>query len=579
MLSLLLILAAPRALAVDADTFDSSGSTLDEQGGLQLVAPTLGDPNDAYGGLILVYAHNPLVQIFADDTREIIVGTQFATHVMAGYTVGGVVRLDVDLPLYPFVGGPGQDYNGFGMGDLRVQGVVRIVDAYENGVGFALIPQLTLPTGTPERFTGAGSVSGGLNASVGIRPSDAFFVTGNLGVSASKGSDLGEFSIGSGLTGGVGAGVKVADPVTIGAELDGLIGLSGGVGPYNKNPIEAHIYGSYGTGAGFVGTLGVGTGIVAGVGAPDFRAILGIGYHFPGAVPVKDADSDGVLDDVDACIDIAEDQDQFQDEDGCPDRDNDKDGVVDEKDACRNEPEDADGFQDDDGCPEPDNDKDGVPDTKDACPMDAGDMNLAGCPDRDNDRLIDSKDQCPDEAGPVLSGGCPDRDNDEVPDKRDKCPDVPKDPREEAARSDGCPKRVIVTAGKIEILDKVFFDTGKTTIKKQSFGLLDQVAKTLNDNLDIQRIEVAGHTDTDGDDAKNLTLSQGRAEAVLKYLVTVGKVDAARLTAVGYGETKPIETNNTTEGKANNRRVEFVIKPQVGPPTGVKPAGGTAGQK
>jgi outer membrane protein OmpA-like peptidoglycan-associated protein len=565
MLSFLLLLAAPRALAIDADTFDSTGSTLDEQGGLQVISPTLGESNDAYGGLMLVYGHNPVVQVFGDDSREVIVGSQFAAHLMGGYTVGKWVRLDLDVPLYPYVGGPGQDFNGFGMGDIKVAGVVRLLDLNDNPVGFAVVPQLSMPTGSSERFTGAGSVSGGLTASVAVRPVEKLLLAANLGISGSKGADLGEFTFGSGLTGSLGANYQVVDAIGVGAELDGLIGIAGGVGPYNKNPIEGHVYGTYGTGSGLVGTLGLGTGLVAGVGAPDVRVILGVGYHAPGVAPIKDTDADGILDDVDECIDIAEDHDQFQDENGCPDRDNDADGIEDDKDACRNDAEDADSFEDSDGCPELDNDKDGVADTKDQCPLEPGDVATDGCPDRDHDTVVDVKDQCPDEAGPASSGGCPDRDSDLVPDNRDKCPDVPRDPREEPSRSDGCPKKVIVTAGKLEILDKVFFDTNKTTIKKQSFPLLDLVAKTLNDNLDLTRVEVAGHTDSDGADAANLKLSQGRAEAVVKYLVTVGKVAAGRLTAVGYGETVPIDTNATTEGKGNNRRVEFVIKEQADP--------------
>ena len=565
MLSLLLLLAAPRALAIDADTFDSTGSTFAEQGGLQVIAPTLGQPNDAYGGLMLVYAHNPVVQVFGDDVREVIIGSQFAAHLMGGYTVGKWVRFDLDVPLYPYVGGPGQDFNGFGMGDIKLAGVVRVVDLDENVVGFAVVPQFTVPTGSSASFTGSGSVTGGVAASVAARPAEKLLLAANLGIFGSKGTELGEFTFGSGLTGGLGASFRVAEPVTIGAELDGVIGIAGGVGPYNKNPIEGHIYGSYGTGSGWVGTLGLGTGLIAGVGAPGVRVILGVGYHAPGVAPIKDTDTDGILDDVDECVDIAEDRDQFEDENGCPDRDNDRDGIEDDKDACRNEAEDADGFEDSDGCPELDNDKDGVVDSTDQCPLEPGDVATDGCPDRDHDTIVDVKDQCPDEAGPAASGGCPDRDSDLVPDNRDKCPDVPRDPREDPARSDGCPKKVIITAGKLDILDKVYFDTNKTTIKAQSFPLLDLVAKTLNDNLDLTKVEVAGHTDSDGADAGNLKLSQGRAEAVMKYLINAGKVEAGRLTAMGYGETVPIDTNATTEGKGNNRRVEFVIKAQADP--------------
>ena len=253
MLSLLLLIASPRALAIDADTFDSTGSTFDEQGGLQVISPTIGESNDAYGGLMLVYAHNPVVQVFGDDSREVIIGSQFAAHLMGGYTVGKWVRLDLDVPLYPYVGGPGQDFNGFGMGDIKLAGVVRLVDLNENAVGVAVVPQLSMPTGSSARFTGAGSVSGGVTASVAAKPVEKLQIAANLGISASKGAELGEFTFGSGLTGGLGADYRVADSVAVGAELDGMIGIAGGVGPYNKNPIEGHIYGTYGTGSGLVG--------------------------------------------------------------------------------------------------------------------------------------------------------------------------------------------------------------------------------------------------------------------------------------------------------------------------------------
>ena len=351
-----------------------------------------------------------------------------------------------------------------------------------------------------------------------------------------------------------------SDLWTVGAELDSAVSLAGGLGPWQQNPVELHAYGTYGTGSGLTATLGVGRGIVAGVGAPDARVIGQVGYRIPGKKPVYDTDQDGIMDPVDQCVDVPEDKDQFEDENGCPEVDNDHDQILDVEDRCPNNAEDEDDWEDEDGCPDPDNDADGVPDVSDACPVDAGPAALKGCPDRDADTVIDREDACPDEPGPVNTRGCPDRDSDQVPDKRDKCPDQPKDPRENPERSDGCPKRVFVSQERIEILDKIYFDTNKTTIKKQSYPLLTEIAQTLNNNPDIIRVEVAGHTDSDGNDTSNMKLSQGRAEAVVKWLATNGKVDAERLYAVGYGETKPIDTNSTSAGKANNRRVEFVIK-------------------
>ena len=100
------------------------------------------------------------------------------------------------------------------------------------------------------------------------------------------------------------------------------------------------------------------------------------------------------------------------------------------------------------------------------------------------------------------------------------------------------------------------FDYGKATIKPESMGELTAIQKYLTENGGL-RFEVGGYTDADGSDASNLTLSQKRADAVKTQLTGMG-IDAGRLTAKGYGETKPIGDNATFEGKAQNRRVEFV---------------------
>ncbi len=286
---------------------------------------------------------------------------------------------------------------------------------------------------------------------------------------------------------------------------------------------------------------------------------LGLAFNFGGGP--KDRDKDGIKDDVDQCPDEPEDMDGFKDEDGCPDNDNDGDKIADSRDRCPDEAEDKDGFQDEDGCPDPDNDGDGILDRNDSCPNEPGTPETQGCPDRDRDGLADTEDECPDEYGPRETQGCPDRDSDRIPDKRDKCPDEPADPRVDPRRSDGCPARVLVTKEQVVILDKVFFDTNKATIKPVSFAILNDVAKVLETYTDIRKVEIAGHTDSDGNDAKNLQLSQARAESVRDYLVKKG-IDASRLKPVGYGETRPIADNGTAAGKAENRRVEFVILEQ-----------------
>jgi outer membrane protein OmpA-like peptidoglycan-associated protein len=106
-------------------------------------------------------------------------------------------------------------------------------------------------------------------------------------------------------------------------------------------------------------------------------------------------------------------------------------------------------------------------------------------------------------------------------------------------------------------LKNVYFDFDKTTLKEESYPELNKVVAFLQQNPTVE-IEIAGHTDYKGSDEYNLNLSQGRCQSVVDYLVSQG-VDEYRLTAHGYGESKPIDTNETDEGRANNRRVEFTV--------------------
>jgi OmpA-OmpF porin, OOP family len=123
------------------------------------------------------------------------------------------------------------------------------------------------------------------------------------------------------------------------------------------------------------------------------------------------------------------------------------------------------------------------------------------------------------------------------------------------------PSRVVLTASSITINEKVQFATGSSQILPVSFGLLDEVAKVLVDNPQIEQVQVEGHTDSTGTAALNRRLSQQRAESVMAYLVSKG-VAARRMKAKGFGPDTPIADNSTDEGKEQNRRVEFNIQKQ-----------------
>ena len=232
------------------------------------------------------------------------------------------------------------------------------------------------------------------------------------------------------------------------------------------------------------------------------------------------------------------------------DKDTDGDGIFDSRDKCPTVP----GVAKYEGCPVPDTDKDGIFDDKDKCPEMAGYPELDGCPypDRDMDGVTDNKDRCPDEPGSTKNDGCPitDRDNDGVPDDIDRCPDTPG-----PASNYGCPEDVKTKL--TYIAKNIYFHTNKATLQQISHDPLDQLVDILKRYPNASLV-IEGHTDNTGSNAYNIELSENRANAVKNYLTGKG-IDGSRLTATGYGEEKPVTTNNTAEGRKLNRRVELKL--------------------
>lgn len=214
-----------------------------------------------------------------------------------------------------------------------------------------------------------------------------------------------------------------------------------------------------------------------------------------------------------------------------PNDDRDGDGIRDADDQCPDVPENFNGYQDTDGCPEQDRDGDGFWDDQDSCPDEAG-VDPDGCPigDSDGDGLLDDVDQCVNE--PETFNGFQDEDG---------CPDE-------------LPEEVKRFTGNIK---GITFDTNKATIRRDSIPVLDQAVQILLQYPDI-RIEIAGHTDNQGKHAHNMELSKQRADSVKSYLVGMGVADS-RIETVGHGPDKPIDSNDSKAGRANNRRIEFRV--------------------
>jgi len=268
-----------------------------------------------------------------------------------------------------------------------------------------------------------------------------------------------------------------------------------------------------------------------------FQHMAGLSIRFGGT----DTDGDGIYDKDDACPEVA----GLAAFNGCPDSDG--DGIEDSKDDCPNEA----GSKEMNGCP--DSDGDGVADKDDACPNEAGLPALGGCPDADGDGVADKDDQCPNEAGPAENNGCPwpDSDGDGVLDKDDQCPNVPG-----TVANNGCPEVTEEVQKQLnDYARTILFDTGKSSIKAESTSVMVDIIQILNEYPNA-KFSVEGHTDSVGSDATNQRLSEERANSVRNFLIDKG-IASNRLTAVGYGEAKPIATNNTSAGRAQNRRVEI----------------------
>ena len=505
-------------------------------------------------GLYIHYAHEPLVVINErnEDLLQHLVKNQLGFDLVGAMGFGDHFELGASIPISLQHGEFNQETSGAaeqtwkgGFGDLRL---IPKAEIYENErLRLAAVAPLVFPTGGKTALRG--------QKGVGVQPRVAADYTleggtrlvANVGVNLRSRQELLNLSVGTELAYGFGA----AHPFQLqGHQLTGMASLAGALGlgatggaNEEEIPLELQAGLQYHFNKNVVGMLGLGRGMTLGYGMPSFRVLGGVAWITEDAPRgrARDADDDGVNNTDDQCPEEPEDEDDFQDEDGCPDPDNDQDGILDVQDKCPLQPEDKDGFQDEDGCPDPDNDQDSILDVQDKCPLQPEDkdgfQDEDGCPDPDNDRdgVYDADDLCPTEQETI--NGVEDEDG---------CPDEGK-------------SQVELTSRSIVIHQKVYFATNKDVVLERSFPLLKQVGLLLRANPQITKVRVEGHTDSRADDAFNMDLSQRRAGNVRKYLVEEAGIDPARLEPVGYGESQPVDTNDTDQGRENNRRVVFTI--------------------
>lgn len=530
--------------------------------GLVTRLPYLSPQTRVYGSLTLGYVLNSLrgstvaVDSEVDEKIENLIQQQFMSYFSGGIEIGERFAFGLSVPVAWVQSGgevPVPGYrppapnifpidDGAALYDIALEGRVLLHNAAAERFRVGLGGSVFVPSGTFSRGGSDNYVTVYMYGAVekGFGP---FVVAGSLGphfrpLRGIDGTDS-RLDLGDEIRINAAGFLDLTDRIRVGAELNGMVGFEEDeTGESTFFEPQATPWEWLGSGRLLFGSdrrtyarASVGTRFTNGYGAPDLRVMVSLGrwvlfddlmpedttqvrfsgdrgYEPPPAVD-PDKDGDGFPDSIDACPEQAEDGMEPYPGDGCPiTSDRDGDGVIDLKDKCPDDPEDIDKLQDEDGCPEKDADGDGVLDVRDACPT-----------------------------APGIEQGDP---------KRDGC----------ASRA---PKKLVVEAdkGELKLLEPVQFETGTAELKQESFALLDEVVGVMLDAPDI-RIAVHGHTDSRGGLALNRDLSQRRAQAVVKYLTDKG-IAFERLEARGFGPDKPISTNDTPEGRALNRRVEFKI--------------------
>jgi outer membrane protein OmpA-like peptidoglycan-associated protein len=496
------------------------------------------------------YGFKPLV---LSDAAPAIIQGNGGPYAVVRHAVGATLtasfglshRLEAGLAIPLMLFQTGDDVAGAvkpgiaGVGNVRLGLKVNILKWRGLGLGASVVGAIPAGVGalTHEggiggearlfaRYSG-GPLTAGVRAGFRLRAQQNFY----------------DVPLGNELTVAAGATFALLPRTAVLAELAGATAVSSPFANPQQSPLEVLVGARQRIGKTWL-TLAAGPGLVEGYGSPLFRAVAA----FTWANVPPDADSDGIPDDDDACPEIPEDKDGFEDRDGCPDPDNDKDGILDAADKCPDKPETVNEFEDDDGCPD------------EAPPKDN---------DKDKDGILDDVDDCPEEAedkdGFEDDDGCPDPDNDKdgILDAADKCPLEP-ETINGVEDDDGCPDKgqsqVRLKAHEIETLQPIYFDTDRSRVRHAFHNVLGQIALLLKAHPEIGRCAVEGHTDDTGPVEWNQKLSMLRAESVIEFLTSRGGVDPKRLVPIGHGEKTPWTSNETPWGRAKNRRVVFHIE-------------------
>jgi OOP family OmpA-OmpF porin len=572
---------------------------------------------DWFVGGAFEYASAPLKRYETNAQGEVfssaVLDSVIALDISGGVTFHERFRLDVAFPLFLASYDGNRDYQGVDMGDIRLNGLVSILapDAWEDtGVGLGAYARMDIPSGAKRDYLGSRTVAGGGGVAMtyGFKGLTA---TAELGITFRPTVDLDNLVGADTLDVGLGIGYMVHKTTSLNLEttIDAALQRSRQLGTGSPVELIASLRHRQ-PGGGFL-MVGGSAGLSRAAGAAAFRVFIGGGFGRIQVPPPKDGDGDGIVDVNDTCPDVPETVNAWLDEDGCPDQLADLDVSVlfdgkpiegAEIDLSVGEMEQPERMVSRDTARR----KEGLmPDQEVSasarlgkCLAGDGGLTLA---EGANSLPITLRPlrqakvtyQITDLEGKPLpgavatwktdEGGCADAAGYQLGPQgrfehqmgvgthtlfvnapgyrihREEVTLAPGDIHVVEIRMQST--RVKVDRKRIDILERVFFETGLATIKPESYSLLDEVASVIL-AANVGRVRVEGHTDDRGADEANMDLSQRRADSVRRYLIEKG-VPEAQLIAVGYGETQPIVTNATAAGRAENRRVVFTLLDQA----------------
>jgi outer membrane protein OmpA-like peptidoglycan-associated protein len=590
---------------------------------MTLWADDAGVAPDMYASarVVLDYMYGPIgaIQLSNDESLPVLADA-FATDIIGGFAYSNL-RIGVDLPIFP-VTSSGLEEASAGLGDMSIDVKGTFLDPAEEVIGVAISLRFGLPTSTLKVPLGADGLTYEIAGIIDHNFGDRGLLAVNLGYRHAPPVQLLNLDLSDQFTFRVGGGVKTSEEAGVSADLAGrydyafndkagtpVEALLGGFTRLGESP--------------FMFRGGMGTGLTSGVGSPLFRVLAGVTYEPPRAIdtdgdgyvdgkdgcplepedfdtwedengcPDLDNDSDGVVDVEDECPLIAEDLDTWEDENGCPDplahvtfkvvdeAGQEVPGANSKLTGRETDHADASSFALD-LAPGSYAFSAGVENYNSSVAVEVpaggellvvlqlggeyGLLELAVRNEKGKSLNAEWVSQGSDDSHAVEEGlyrgdmtvGSYQLDVTSEgynPGQVDVEIELGETTKAEVVLT---PRRVSVSRVNIDIDGTIYFNTAQTTIKQESFELLDEIIEVLLEHEELTLVRVEGHTDSRGSAASNQRLSEGRAASVLSYLTKRGVV-ADRLESEGMGEAHPINSAETQEAWALNRRVEFII--------------------